>query len=78
MVRQIRQIVRAQADGRLELRVPELPEGTDVEVTVTVNGAENAIRQFSAGGSMAEYAELLDEVEREAMLLRERPLRVPP
>ena len=35
MVRQIRQIVRAQADGRLEITFPGLPQGREVEVSLT-------------------------------------------
>ncbi len=73
MVQAVKQTVRIQAGGRVELVSPDLPEGTQAEVIVLIEG--NCDTSGNCIGLFADEPELMDNIVSDALSARDVPLR---
>jgi len=73
MVRAIKQIVRIQPGGRVELVSADLPEGAEAEVIVLLT--DKAAASGDCLGLFADEPETIDRIVAEALADRETPLR---
>ena len=76
MVRALRETVRVQPGGKIELTSSDLPEGAKAEVIVLVDGRED-VHKLDILGLFADEPDLMDRVVADAMASRGMPLRTP-
>jgi hypothetical protein len=73
MVQAIKQTVRIQPGGRLEVMSPDLPDGEMAEVIVLLPARVSPVA--SCMGLFVDEPELMDEIVADALAAREHPLR---
>lgn len=73
MVQALKQMVRIQPGGKVEVVSPDLPDGEVAEVIVLVPG--RSAESPDILGLFADEPELMDQIVAEAMAAREHPLR---